>query len=180
MSTNSGSGLENLLDELPVASGARFGAAAWAIGLVIVTLLVNVIELDDGFEDSWVEFSAFIFYNAHYVDIAADGATVNYLQDDIGSLVDWTIPTFGYTLLVLAIIAVAGYVLASTLSVPDGATGAKAGATVVVGYLPLAVVGSFLFEESGASPELATSIFLMGIVFPVALGALGGYIAGEA
>lgn len=179
MSTSNGSGLGDLLDELPLASGARFGAVAWAIGLVVVTLLVNVVELDDGFEDNWVEFSAWIFYNAHYVDVTGDGLTVNYLQDDIASFIDWTIPAFGYTLLVLAIIAVAGYVLASNLSVPDGTTGAKAGATVVVGYLPLAVVGSFLFEDDGGSPELATSIFLMGIVFPVALGALGGYIAGE-
>jgi len=56
--------------------------------------------------------------------------------------------------------------------------GAVGGATVTVAYLPLSVVGAFLFAisvgDATAGPTLATAVLLAGIVYPLVFGAIGG------
>lgn len=54
---------------------------------------------------------------------------------------------------------------------------------IIVGYLPLAVLGAVIFAISepmgyrGISPSLLWSILLMGIGYPLLFGGLGGWLA---
>lgn len=181
MATANSQSSESIVDRLPVAEGASFGAAAWFVGFVTFVVLINLVEdFGESFEGDWWQFSGAIFHNAHFVDVAGEELSMNLLHGDgLAWLFDWTIPAMGYTLLAVVILVGAGYALASKLSIDDGPEAAKAGATIAAGYLPLALVGSFVFDMDGASPELLTSVLLMGVLFPVVLGAVGGYVAGS-
>jgi len=118
------------------------------------------------------------FYNAHQVDITASVGTesVNYLEliPKLDPLVFNAIPAI--------ILLLAGYSVASRVqeSLSDQAS-AVAGASVAVGYLPLLVAGTFVFEVENAGvsagPELGGSLFLFGILFAAGFGAVGGYLA---
>jgi cytochrome c biogenesis protein CcdA len=63
----------------------------------------------------------------------------------------------------------------------DYGDAAAAGATVVAGYLPLAVIGAVLVQvQSGSStagPDLLLAVVLAGLVYPAVLGALGSVVA---
>lgn len=169
---------EGILGGLPFVRGAAHGALAWLIGFVSFVVLINVVEADDAFTGDWWQMSGIIFHNAHYVDASDGSVSLNFLHGDIAQLfTDWTIPAIGYTLIVVVLLVAAGHVLVSNRSTSD-ANGAAAGATLALGYLPLALLGSFVFDADGASPELLTSIVIMGLFFPAVFGAIGGYVAG--
>ena len=60
-----------------------------------------------------------------------------------------------------------------------------AGATVAVGYFPLAAIGVLLFETRVGvgdaaftqSPELSSTLLLVGLAYPLCFGGLGGLLA---
>jgi len=54
-----------------------------------------------------------------------------------------------------------------------------AGAAIVFGYLPLAAVGGLLYTvgRPAVGPSLLTSIFLVGVAYPVVFGWVGGRVA---
>jgi hypothetical protein len=76
------------------------------------------------------------------------------------------------------LLVVAGLAASRIAGATEPADGAKAGAFVIAGYLPLAVVGAFLFRHSvgggTVAPALVTAVLLAGAVYPAALGAVGG------
>ena len=88
------------------------------------------------------------------------------------------------------LLVLAGFLVARTAAPRDATEGAKAGLTVVPGYLILALVlalgSSWSFSESAAgvsasasiAPELLPAVLLAGILYPAVFGALGGAAAG--
>jgi hypothetical protein len=77
----------------------------------------------------------------------------------------------------------AGGAAAATLSrASSPADGALSGATVAFGYFVVAAVGLFAFTASFGGnvvrPDPVTTVLLAGLVEPVALGGVGGAVAG--
>lgn len=142
-----------------------------------------------------------VFYAAHFVPtevgISVDSA------DEIGSfagsisvgfnLIPDVVPQEGpQWLLVLLVpplaLTAAGFLAARWARV-DPASAVRTGAAVAIGYLPLSVGGLFVFGiaysatapeygrvEVFLGPELLMGIVLAGVVYPLAFGALGGYL----
>lgn len=85
--------------------------------------------------------------------------------------------------LVPVLLSLAGAVTAWFVDARDPVAGAAAGATVAVGYLVLAALGTVLFTHgignSGASiaPDPVTGVLLAGLVYPVTFGAIGGALS---
>jgi hypothetical protein len=84
-------------------------------------------------------------------------------------------------LIPVAVLVATGYVLATEVNAQEITDGAVAGATLSLGTTVLAVVGTFLFNEQSLSisPVLIDSVLLVGVVFPVVFGAIGGAISTE-
>ncbi len=132
----------------------------------------------------WV-LSGWMFYNAHFVPTSLPTAdTVNGFRSltnrSLLSMVGG--PFFLLYLVPPLLLFGAGYVAVRTGKTP-GANGPRnAGASIAVGYLPLFVVGTFVFAASAAnaavtaSPDGIPAIFL-GLVYPIVFGALGGMVA---
>ncbi|WP_416840672.1 transporter [Haloferax sp. DFSO52] len=85
-----------------------------------------------------------------------------------------------YAVPVLALVG-AGVAVAVARGASTVKSGAVAGATTVVGYLPVAVAAILLFAvtlgDGAARPDPVTSILLAGLVYPLTLGTAGGALA---
>jgi plastocyanin len=150
--------------------------------------------------------AAGVFYNAHFVDIIAglpgqpalsrrENVLLNEVTNDTVStgmfgggeiellLVGVPVPPVVFFLVPAVLLALGGVLIneraGETASTPE--TAVVSGSAVVLGYLPLAaVVASIVrFRElriiSGGI-DLLGAILIAGIVYPVALGGLGGYV----
>jgi hypothetical protein len=135
------------------------------------------------------------FYNTHFVDATASASAQGQSNSETQNLIsqgDPGVPEPLWYLIPVVLLIGAGYVAARALESRYGSTGeaAKAGATVVAGYFPLAAVGTFLFTASDTltvgfgqevslsmGPSKAMGIVLAGLVYPLVFGAVGGFIA---
>lgn len=124
-----------------------------------------------------------VFFNAHFVDIAAAGQSVNLLSVFGGFT---TIPTLVYYAVpALLLLATGRNVAKKARSGASDGERAAAGVTVLAGYLPLAVVASFVLTlEVGAlgttgsiGPDTGSALLFAGIAYPLVFGGLGGYLA---
>ena len=172
-----------------IVGGAAAGAVAYVLGYLFayVTQQSAVEEQLAGFNffadlfggdpiPTW-QAIGWVFYNGHFVDtqipslVGGSQSTNLISQADGGSLtLLFVVPP---VLLVLA-----GLVASRVAGATEPADGAKAGAFVLVGYLPLTVIGAFLFRYSvgdgTVAPDLVTAALLAGAVYPAAFGAVGG------
>ena len=172
-----------------LASGALVGAGAYVVGYVLTFVLTVLDGVESGQVESW-KAVGWVFYGAHNVEIqqsiSSDQGSLTESVDifdqgvaELGS----TVPQIVYLLVPVVVLLGAGYLAYGRADTGglETATAAAIGATVVVGYLVLAVLGAVLFEESGGAfgvdasvgPELGTAIVLAGLVYPVVLGAVG-------
>jgi len=176
-----------------VGGGAVAGAAAYVFGYLstYVTQQNQVDEQLAGFNfladlfgsdpiPAW-QAVGWLFYNAHFVDteipsLVGSGRSLNLIAEaDGGSLaLLYVVPP-----LVLLVAGLAAGRLAGASTPLDGA---KSGVLVLAGYLPLAVIGAFLFRYSvgdgSVAPDLITAVLLAGVVYPVVFAGAGGALSG--
>jgi hypothetical protein len=96
------------------------------------------------------------------------------------------LPELFYLSIPVIVLVAGGYMLLqnSESLVSSSQEAMKIGATIVTGYFPLAVLGAILFEytendggvELTGEPNLATAAVIAGLLFPIILGAVGGYL----
>lgn len=171
------------------ALGAVGGGVAYVLGYLVTYVLAadtiensltgRIIEFATGEPSTW-KLVGWVFYNAHFVETRVPGlfggsSLVNFIaQTDAFSALLYVFPA--------AILLVAGVGLARAAGATDASTGGLAGAAALVGYLPLAIVGTFLFGisfgDTTAAPDLVAALFLSGIVWPVVFGGIGGAAGG--
>lgn len=136
--------------------------------------------------ESW-KVAGWVYHKAHFasIDVSISGL------GGMGNAVDISFamePSILLRLLPVALLVGAGFFIAERTDAADTKEAAINGAYVVAGYAPLAVLSVFLlkWEESGSSgsgggsiavePSLFSALLFTGIVFPVVLGAAGGYL----
>ena len=167
--------------------GAVAGAAAYLLGYLSVYVTQSgrieeglsglnfLAELFGGDPISTWQVSGWLFYNAHFVETvspAVFGGTSsrNLLMQAEGA---------GYLLLVPPVLLLAaGLVAGRVAGAESPLDGARSGAFVLAGYLPLALVGAFLFRyavgDGTVAPDIVTAALLAGAVYPGVFGAIGG------
>ena len=179
------------LGRVPIRKGATAGVVAYITGLLLVGILGIVDpETDPGPGGAeTVTDIGLLFYASHFVDMRTTTETSAGTESETYSLFAESatqIPALGFSLVPAVVLLVTGYVVASRFG--DGSESSRsvlAGASVVIGYLPLALAGTALFEYAGGfegyhvtiGPDLAQSIALAGLLFPLVFGAIGGYVA---
>lgn len=193
----------DLLDDLPTATSAGYGAMAYVTTYVIFFVLEGsrvTRDFREGFEigagttferlgidpPSTFEVVGWMFYLAHKASI---DITVSAMGQSQSLNMN---PGFGdqtYLLIIPpAVLVAAGYLLASREGTA-GTSPVKLGSSVAIGYLILSVAGVFAFRWSATitggfgqeatltvAPELITGTLVAGVVYPVVFGGVGGYI----
>jgi RimJ/RimL family protein N-acetyltransferase len=171
---------------IPVGVGAAAGAVAWLLGYLLTyvvtsgrirefrgSFLGQVADLL-GLEVPTWKVVGWVFYNAHFVDTAAGGGTGSAIGGDGGfTALLYVVPPL--------VLLAAGLAAGRAAGNGDPASSAVGGASVLIGYLPLSVLGVFLFETSVAGtavgPRLGAGILLAGVLYPAVFGAVGAGIA---
>lgn len=185
--TPSGAQRDGRFGDLPWRLGARRGAAAFVAGLAGVGLLVLVertlsgdlaglAEATDGIADDPLYATGWLFYNAHLVGVIVGEEAVTL----VGALrSSGTVPaSLVYAVPPPALYLAGNAVAHATVDQDDGRfRRALSGATVLAGYLPLAVVGAVAFTTRGAGPSPLAALVLAGLGYPLLFGGLGGYTA---
>lgn len=172
---------------LPVVEGTLGGAVAFFLGYLITYLwkaqeyrdafvrIQPLVELFGGETPAAWKIIGWLYYAAHFVESrVAVGPVIAYV--DLVAQGEGTLEVL-YVVPPLFLL-VAGYLVARrTDSRETVADGARAGVSVVGGYLVLVLVGVFAFQVGGSGPELVPSLLLAGVVYPLVFGALGGALA---
>ena len=170
--------------------GAVVGAAAYVSAYVAIFALV-LVDTDADVAGVAAEFGTsattavgWLFYGAHYTSLEVSAGTV-LRNVNILSGSTLAIPKPVYFAVPVVLLVAAGYVLGRWTDARTSQETAVAGASVVVGYLPLMFVGSFLFRTVATQQSVdvvygvstATAV-VMGAVMAVLLGSIGGSLAG--
>jgi hypothetical protein len=140
------------------------------------SLAARVLEIATGDPGTW-KLVGWVFYGAHYVTSEIPGLFGSTAVNLVGRG-----DTFPAALFLLppVVLVVAGALVAVVGRSETAVAGAVGGASVTLGYLPLAVAGAFLFSiavgDSTAGPTLVTAVLLAGLVYPLVFGALGGAV----
>jgi hypothetical protein len=172
--------------------GPILGLVASVFGYLLTALVVALTEDDIG--SDYFEFVGWVYYNAQFVDVefsvggefsgAGFGGSFNVVRGsglfgDIGGI---SAPAVLYHLLPVLALVLAGFLLARLAGRTDLASGAAAGASLVLGALVFAVLGTFLFESGNMAasigPPLVEGALVVGVVYPLVCGALGGALGG--
>jgi hypothetical protein len=171
---------------VPVGIGAAAGALAWLLGYLLTyvvasgrirefqgSFLGQVADLF-GLEVPTWKVVGWVFYNAHFVDTAAGGGAGSAIGGDGGfTALLYVVPPL--------VLLAAGLAVGRAAGNGDAATGALSGASALLGYLPLSVLGVFLFEATVAGttvgPSLAPATVLGGVLYPAVFGAAGAGLA---
>jgi len=198
MARNRGAGSQRLTDKLPLLAGAVAGAAAYVTGMILTFLLLTI---DGEYEFGSAEFAGggrldevgWLFYSSHFANIEATGSALGAGESDTFNAVSefqLQFPAVVYYLVPVVLLISASIFVVASLDLwdPSPADCAQAGTSIVVGYLPLALAGTFLYTASisglGAEfsigPEPLTSILLVGLLFPLLFGAVGGVLFSQA
>jgi hypothetical protein len=156
-----------------LAAGAATGIGIWIVGYLVAFILwmiesVNAFgTVNLGSATTW-KVVGWILHGAHFVSVSVGPRSANVVTE-----------AGGIYLVMVAVVPLLLFLAGVMLG--SGGYGAAAGASVAVGYLPLSLAGSFLFEVNfltvGIGPDPLFSILIMGIGYPVLFGGLGGAIA---
>ncbi|WP_144904012.1 transporter [Halobellus captivus] len=164
--------------------GAIAGLLSYAITYAITyamtgeqianSLAARILELATGDPGTW-KLVGWVFYSTHYVTSEIPGlfgsTAVNLISRGDG---------FSAALFVIppVVLLIAGGLVAVVGRAETPLSGAFGGASVAIGYLPLAIAGAFLFSisvgDSTAGPTLVTAALLAGLVYPLVFGGVGG------
>lgn len=162
--------------------GAVAGTVTYLLGyLIVFTTASSAVEriargygpLEGAgapFAPAW-KAAGWAFYDAHLVGTRLPGVSGHV---DLVSLA-------GVQFLYLVpplLLVLAGGVVAMLVGVDGPRSGVRAGLTIAVGYLLFAVIGALLVSFVGIQPDLLRASVIAGVVYPIAFGAIGGWLVG--
>lgn len=183
----------NSESKITIAAGLVAGAIAWVVGFLLTyAAAIGDVQASEDFEsleaatgeDLAVEMIGLLFFNAHNVPADAPQYSVlqaldprhNFILAEGGStLVLYAVP-------ILVLLFAGAIVTRYTQTVRESVTDAAlTGSIIIVGYLPLVILGTFVFTiapgEDAMAPNLLLSIGFAGTFYPLVFGAIGGVIA---
>lgn len=167
--------------------GGVAGVAAFGLGYVLTWVLAgnraSKLVVDGpfgGFVPNW-RAVLWVFYDSHLVGtetprIVGPGGDL-WARGEIVNTVDALNVEFLYAVPVVLLL-VAGAWVAAAVGASDARNGAIAGGAVAAGYLLAVVVGLFAAPDGGVAPNTLRALVVAGLVYPVAVGAVGGGVVG--
>lgn len=172
----------------------RVGLVTGVVGALsgYLTVLALVVTVDDDYVSQHL-FSEIgqLFYSAMFIEmqrprpggpdsagsVAGYDGTYNALTDPELSGI-FTLPTVVYHAIPVVAFLLAGLALAWLAGARTPRAGAVVGVSIVPGTLLVAILGTLLFASPIGRPSFFQTILVGGLLYPAALGALGG-VAGS-
>jgi hypothetical protein len=189
VSTMSSRSNGSLVDRVPFVQSVVAGFAAWLATFLVVAILVVVGEDTDDV----VGYAGNLVYSSHFVDSEVEAGTIVGSSSETYQLLEegvTDLPELAYYAVPILVLVAAGVGLARAAGARDPAVGAIAGALTAIGYVVLTVAGTYVFElqepmtfggqqfgTATTTPTLsAMTVLVMGLLYPIVFGAIGGAI----
>jgi len=159
------------LGTVDVATGALYGAGAYLVGLVLTYVFVEAEVIEElalyvSFIDGFAGYQ-FGFLVAHELNVLTS-------PDVAGEYLP-------LTLLLAVVLVGAGYLAAGAAGGSRGSSGVRAGASIFVGYVVLALLGTAVavltFDGDVDATDMIVKVVVTGLVYPAVFGAIGGALA---
>jgi hypothetical protein len=169
-----------------VALGAVAGVVVFLFGYLITWILAGAqagrLFVSGPLGGAVADWKAvtWVFFDSHFVGtrtprlIGPGGDSVD------GGFVD-TVGLLGVEYLYVVpilLLLVAGAAVAWRGGASDPYRGMLTGMTVAAGYVLAVVLGMMVSQQTGVGPNPLRAIVIAGVVYPVALGAIGGAASG--
>jgi hypothetical protein len=170
-------------DSVDVLEGGVFGVGAYVVG-VLVTLIATVAR------------STPAPMNAPIRETSAGAATVvdyggfsGYLFahlwiHELSVLTEFTLATYllPFTVVLAAVLVTAGFAVASLAGGYRTEGGFRHGASITIGYFPVAVLATLLVgvtidDVTLLGLDSVLTLFVAGLGYPVVFGGLGGFLS---
>lgn len=170
-------GLRARIEAFPWPVGLAAGFGAFLVGYLVVVgyMLVGIAPLQGSIVDRLVGVG-FIFYNAHTIPVvSSDPTVVSRIPNPVaGAAIPWAY----YGVPVVALTAVGG-LFTHWYRPPeqDAFVAVATGAAMTIGYLLLALVGTFAFTQFGSLLPDRLWTLGAGLAYPLACGTLGSIVA---
>ncbi|WP_181685534.1 hypothetical protein [Halorhabdus salina] len=188
---------------VPIVGGIIGGAVAYLVGILVIFFAksgviqndlaqslgqVGQLSGDVSLPGAW-QVGGWIFYAAHNVEITMDISTAGRSMSQSLPVTNGLIWEPWFLVVPVVALLIAGFLVASTVPAQTATSGFQAGASVVLGYGLLAVVGVFLTEwelsisqlgtevSAAVGPSLVPGAILVGLVYPIVAGGIGGIAA---
>lgn len=173
----------------PWPAGLATGVGAYIASYLVfvVYMLVGIADLPGPWVDRLIRVG-FIHYNAHFIPVVTEGEGVVRFSD---SLVSYAVNPLVYYVVPVVVIVAAAAVMTYWYDPArrDGLLAIATGLAMALGYLLLALVGTYLFTRTQMSTveggetiavtvrpdRLATLLY--GTIYPVAFGIVGSLLA---
>lgn len=181
----------SLLIKRGALSGIKVFLAGYAVTYLFVMLSARNFAEQGEFADTGIEgITGWFFYNMHLVEMISAGSRGGAVRPRnlFAEVTTLTPPLPVWYLVPVVFLVIGGYLMARSMDRPsDTLRAAMTGATIAGGYLLMSVLGMYLFGTSarisnvsiGGSPETAppVGLLLVGVVYPLVFGAVGGVVA---
>lgn len=153
--------------------GAAAGAAAFAVGYLLVVALNVALSSQSGPLTGILERLAVLFYNAHAIPMVSGGESFNFIL----SAQNPNVPKAAYFAAPVVVLLATGAAVGARTVGDDPTDVLYAGASLAVGYALLAVlVALFVSVQTNlgttVSPDLPKAA-LFALAYPVVFGTLG-------
>lgn len=168
-----------------IGTGALAGLLSFLVGYLATWILAGAraanLSVSGPFGGGVPDWKAvlWVFFDAHFVGTETPRVVgPGGVPWGGGDLVD-TVGLLGveYMYVVpLIVLILAGAAVTSRVPSMTGRQATLTGMTLVAGYLPAAVLGLLLGTESGVAPSALRAVVLAGFLYPIACGAIGGYL----
>lgn len=170
-----------------VAGGGAFLAGYIVVALAIIVDINHVLTPRGLAGYGGFDKPGLLYYNAHFVGTSE--GFVLFGESHIVPLNGLTLPFIGYLMIPVVVLIAAGF-LTVRFQQPIQLSHGMAflsGAKVATGYAAFALVGIGVFSHyliwpgQGPlmQPNVGETILLMGLVYPIVLGGIGGLIAAD-
>ncbi|QSG07233.1 hypothetical protein [Halapricum desulfuricans] len=170
-----------------LARGAVAGALGFFAGYLLTWIFagakVTNLTIGGVFGGGVPDWRAvlWVFYDSHFVgtrtpEVFGPGGD----RWAGGDLID-TVKLLGVEYLYLVpvvVLLIGGVAMARFAGARTARDGAMAGATLTLGYVPLVLLGLFVATQGGVAPSPLRALVIAGVVYPIALGAIGGAVTG--
>jgi len=170
-------------DSVDVLEGGVFGVGAYVVG-VVVTLIATVARGTPAAANAPIRETS-----AGAATVVDYGGVSGYLFahlwiHELSVLTEFTLAThlLPFTVVLAAVLVGAGFAVASLADGYRVEGGFKHGASIAIGYFPVAVlatlvVGVTVSDVTLLSLDSLLTLLVAGLVYPVVFGGLGGFLS---
>lgn len=167
-----------------------YGVLAYAVGfgatLAVLWLEVDGADWSDAVVDELLPVTAWVYHGAHFVGVSGPAPTLFRQGHNVAREPELGLPLAVVFIIPVLVLVGAGFLYSRWCMRDhyDKTYGRRFGAEIAVGYAVAAFLAAYwsvdtvpyLIFDVQVGPDLGMTVLMMGVLYPVIFGAIGGWL----